>query len=351
MDDEVDYRAGYIQDDFDPRDYSFHSTAEANDLVSAVHTTQPKADASRKPHILKNVPPVYTQGNIGSCTANAVAAALRYAYCKSTKWQKNYEQIDISRLHLYYYGRATSDPSNPDQERGGQELKNDGGCGTRAILSSVIYRGVCKESIWPYGKHESSKTKPWAFKNLDTRPNPCEPENWKLVNDLPQYKLLEDGSIPNRFSFISRGISYNRIFNPNATVGTSDSIWQFHANMPPIKLLESVLDAGYPFIFGVLLYKYNQFRASKINDGVADMPPEESTEKMGKHALLAVGYDHAKSLFLVQNSWGNWWDAKDELMMGRFWMPYKWFTALDPGNNIPTPVTFDCWCITFDEPT
>jgi C1A family cysteine protease len=38
---------------------------------------------------------------------------------------------------------------------------------------------------------------------------------------------------------------------------------------------------------------------------------------LGGHAVLAVGYDDAKHVFIVRNSWGTGWGMK-----GYFTMPY-----------------------------
>lgn len=68
------------------------------------------------------------------------------------------------------------------------------------------------------------------------------------------------------------------------------------------KLLAN-LAAGFPFVFGFTVY-------SSINDvgsnGLIPFPkPNESVE--GGHAVMCVGYDLARRVFIIQNSWGKGW--------------------------------------------
>jgi C1A family cysteine protease len=55
------------------------------------------------------------------------------------------------------------------------------------------------------------------------------------------------------------------------------------------------------------------------------VPMPKKTEKMlGGHAVLAVGYDDTKKVFIVRNSWGSGWGDK-----GHFYMPYSYITNQD----------------------
>ena len=44
-------------------------------------------------------------------------------------------------------------------------------------------------------------------------------------------------------------------------------------------------------------------------------------QQIGGHAVCAVGYDDAKQMFIVRNSWGDTWGQK-----GYFMMPYAYMT-------------------------
>jgi C1A family cysteine protease len=47
--------------------------------------------------------------------------------------------------------------------------------------------------------------------------------------------------------------------------------------------------------------------------------PQQGETVVGGHAVLAMGYDDAKRVFLVRNSWGPAWGDG-----GYFYMPYAY---------------------------
>ena len=80
-------------------------------------------------------PPVYDQGNLGSCTANSICAAYEFEMLKQNEVH-GYEQM--SRLFLYYMERSIEGTIDRDS---GAQIK-DG--------ISVVTNGLCLESLWPY---------------------------------------------------------------------------------------------------------------------------------------------------------------------------------------------------------
>jgi C1A family cysteine protease len=81
-------------------------------------------------------PAVYDQGEIGSCTANAIAGALEFDLIK-----EGLEPFTPSRLFIYYNERAIEGTIGSDS---GAELRD--GC------KSVGATGVCPEIQWPYSQ-------------------------------------------------------------------------------------------------------------------------------------------------------------------------------------------------------
>ena len=82
----------------------------------------------------KKCPPVYNQGKLNSCSANALAAAVWMA-----KRHSGARPVAASRLFIYYNERAqqgTSGANDPVPLRDG--------------FKCLIKRGVCAESAWPY---------------------------------------------------------------------------------------------------------------------------------------------------------------------------------------------------------
>ncbi len=81
------------------------------------------------------MPPVYDQTQLGSCTAQALAAALDYAHKKST----GKDFFNPSRLFIYYNERMME--GNPGE---------DSGACLRDGIKSVNEQGACAETTWPY---------------------------------------------------------------------------------------------------------------------------------------------------------------------------------------------------------
>lgn len=83
----------------------------------------------------KLMPPIYDQGQTGSCTGNGVAAILDYARAK----QRGASWIFPSRLFIYYEERVLEGTVN-----------QDAGAQIRHGIDVITDIGACKESTWPY---------------------------------------------------------------------------------------------------------------------------------------------------------------------------------------------------------
>lgn len=87
-------------------------------------------------------PPVWDQGDLGSCTAHAIAAALEYNLIQ----QKAPKIYTPSRLFIYYNERLMEGTTTSDA---GAEIR-DG-------IKTVATVGYAQETLWPYN------TKKFAF--------------------------------------------------------------------------------------------------------------------------------------------------------------------------------------------
>jgi C1A family cysteine protease len=77
------------------------------------------------------------------------------------------------------------------------------------------------------------------------------------------------------------------------------------------------LSNGYPVIIGFSVY--NSFMtASVAKTGVMPYPNTKRERLLGGHAVLIVGYDKTKNVFIVRNSWGTSWGDR-----GYFYMPFQ----------------------------
>lgn len=82
----------------------------------------------------KHCPKVYDQGELGSCTANAIGAAFEFGLGKQKL--KNFMP---SRLFIYYNERVIE-----------HTVSIDNGAMIRDGMKSVNKQGVCSERKWPY---------------------------------------------------------------------------------------------------------------------------------------------------------------------------------------------------------
>ncbi|MBI4785202.1 MAG: C1 family peptidase [Oscillatoriophycideae cyanobacterium NC_groundwater_1537_Pr4_S-0.65um_50_18] len=244
-------RYGWVPDIPDHRDLLYSAP------VAALRALPPKVD------LRPNCPHIYNQEQLGSCTANAIAAALEFNQMK----QQMSDRFTPSRLFIYYNERVMEGTVNEDS-----------GAMIRDGIKSVGKEGACPEEptqqhpgpdgIWPYNPD-------YEFRFRDKPPTEC-------------YKVAAN----------HQAVLYYRLVRN-------------------LNQMKGCLASGYPFVFGFSVYE--SFESQDVaNTGIASMPsPNE--QLLGGHAVLAVGYDDSQRRFIVRNSWDKTWG-----MEGYFTMPYAY---------------------------
>lgn len=116
-------RYGWIPDLPDQRDHLYAAP------VAVLGSLPPKVD------LREECPPVYDQGQLGSCTANAIGGAIQFDQLK----EKLATTFVPSRLFIYYNERVIEGTVN-----------SDSGAQIRDGIKSVAQQGVCPEEMWPY---------------------------------------------------------------------------------------------------------------------------------------------------------------------------------------------------------
>src|ERR1019366_4769920 len=116
-------RYGWVPDLPDQRDHLYSAP------IAILQTLPPSMDLSPQ------CPPVYDQGQLGSCTANAISAAIQFEQMK----QALADVFNPSRLFIYYNERTIENP-----------VASDSGAQIRDGIKSVVAQGVCPETSWPY---------------------------------------------------------------------------------------------------------------------------------------------------------------------------------------------------------
>lgn len=191
--------------------------------------------------------PIEDQGNLGSCTGQAIASAIELLNNRNKSYR------DISRLFIYYYERLLMNT-----------VHFDSGAYIRDGIKVCFRNGASLESLWPY----------------DIRKFKIKP-NSRAILDGSKRKITR----------------YEKIIDHN---GCLDAITN-----------------GFPVIIGFDVY--SSFESIQtIKTGVMTYPNIKRERKLGGHAVLLVGYDKSRKVYIVRNSWGtNWGDR------GYFYMPFS----------------------------
>ena len=129
-------------------------------------------------------PAVYDQGQLGSCTGNAIAAAIEFDQMK----EKEPEVFPPSRLFIYYNERVMEN-----------SVKSDSGAQIRDGIKSVSALGACHEDLWPYdiAKFASKPSK----KAYDDAKKHTAVAYQRVARDLTQMKGCLAAGYPFVFGF------------------------------------------------------------------------------------------------------------------------------------------------------
>jgi C1A family cysteine protease len=236
-------RYGWTPDLPDQRDFAYQAPRPAGVALPA------KIDWRA------NCPPVYDQGQLGSCTANAIAGAIEFDQKK-----QGVEEFTPSRLFIYYNERVIE-----------HSVPLDNGAQIRDGIKSVAKQGACSEASWPYD---------------DTNKNPAPCPKCKYAIKPP--KSCYDEAAKHKIA------SYQRL-------------------VPTLDRLRGCLASGYPFVFGFTVYE--SFESEQVaTSGVLNLP-SPSEHVVGGHAVMCVGYDDSAKQFIVRNSWGPKWGQAGYYLM------------------------------------
>jgi C1A family cysteine protease len=222
-----------------------------------------------------SMPAVYDQGQIGSCTANAIGGAVQFDRLNTGKSP----DFVPSRLFIYYNERAIE-----------RTVPLDAGAMIRDGIKVVATKGVPDETLWPY---------------IAT---PADPDT----------NLFPLGSAP-------------RSNPPPAVYGAA---WHYKALTysrvtQNLNQLKGCLAEGFPFVFGFTVYS-NIYDASGNPVTILNLP-SSSDQQLGGHAIAAVGYEDATSMFIIRNSWG-----PNVMDNGYFYMSYSYVTEASLSNDFWT---------------
>jgi C1A family cysteine protease len=205
--------------------------------------------------------PIEDQGNIGSCTGNAIAGQIELIQRKTNAGSGK----DVSRLFIYYEERVLMG-----------SVRFDSGAYIRDGIKVVNKKGAPLESLWPYNTARFASKPPNA-----------------AYTDALRRKVTGYQRCTN-FAAVKNAVAAGNPVTIGFTVYSSfEGAW---ADIP----------------------------SGQSGSGMMPFPSVATEQELGGHAVCIVGYNdnmpvagRANGRFIVRNSWGtNWGDN------GYFYMPY-----------------------------
>ena len=218
-------------------------------------------------------PAVYDQGQLGSCTANAIGGAFEFDQIK----EKLPHYWRPARLFIYYNERVIED-----------DVAQDAGAQIRDGIKSVAAQGTCSEDLWPYDIAKfAEKPSAHCYSNAAQH---LVTSYQAVAQSIQQIKGCLASGYPVIFgftvydSFESQQVASSGIL---PMPGPSEAVVGGHA----------VLCVGY-------------------NDTMTVQNPDGST---------------STGMVLVRNSWGASWGQA-----GYFWMAYDYITNSNLASDLWT---------------
>lgn len=226
---------GCNRDTPDIRDYKKEYSA---DKIPSTYL-YPSVDLRKYLHIAH----VYDQGQLYSCTANAVCALYRMALHQTLP--RGYLSLGPSRMFLWYNTRSYTGDG-----------PNNAGASIRDTIKALNSKGMCKEEEWPYSNLFCTEPSESCYYSAKTTGSKCQ---------------------------------YERLRNEN------------------IHQLRACLHENCPFVFGFKVYESFARRMGNCGCMPLPTRVEQACATPAGHAAVAVGYDDHREHVTVLNSWGEQW--------------------------------------------
>jgi len=202
--------------------------------------------------------PVGNQGNFGSCTSFATIKGLEEFLLKKQGRFKTQ-----APAYIWYQAR---------RQTGGKG--QDTGVPTEFAVKMLDAYGSLPESEFPY--LEDSKQKDDAARNAFLTRQPTSDQ----VDMAKKNRIMKGYEIATKLSKVRRALA-----------------------------------DGMPVVVAMRVFE----SIGKVNSSGMLPMPTANDKSMGGHAVLAVGYDNAKKVLIIRNSWGSKWADG-----GYFYMPYEY---------------------------
>ncbi|WP_206484113.1 C1 family peptidase [Thalassotalea sp. G2M2-11] len=258
---------------------------------------------------------IINQGLLNSCSACAIAVAAELYLVKDGQpfVDENASNIDASQMYVYYHERVLEnkiDINAPVFIRNG--------------IKSLFKYGICSEKLWPYPE----VLFPQSLKKVIANGTTAEAKQ-AISQVLTEHQQEIHAAITQTPSALAITQAKKHIINRYCKLDEEEDLAE----------LKLALSKGLPVIFGMMVPK-----SFYLIDSSGEMVmPSRDEERLGGHALLAVGYDDNKQVMIVRNSWGE--EFGDN---GYCYMPYEFFSSKYEQDGEQQDNTFSYWCLTHD---
>jgi len=269
---------------------------------------------------------IIQQGLLNSCSACAISIAVE-VYFKNTgeafvninanndtNQSTNKETVtslDASQMFIYYNERVLEDKVDLNAP----VFIRDG-------IKSLFKNGICSEQSWPYPESALPESINEVIKNGTSEEvqqtvaqvlKEHEPEIHAAISEKPSQAAIVQAAKHRISRYCKLSIEHG------------------------IDEIKHALTQGMPVVFGMIEPKsFFLIPAS----GIMSMPsPQE--ERIGGHAMIAVGYDDDTQHFIVRNSYGEEFGDK-----GYCYMPYDFITGGYKQGDEEAANAFSFWCLT-----
>lgn len=249
---------GWIPDTRDPRDYHLRMP-QFKDIL-------PRTEYQSSVDLRPLDTPVFDQGDLGSCTANAACGLLQFIMKQAAG-----KYTPLSRLYLYKMTRMH------------MNTQGDTGASLRDTAMAVTMNGVCPELYWNYDPGRFDELPKWMGSEA-------------FIHDLADNY---------------EGTHYVRLDPDGCDKQTA------------LRDIKDCVRSKFPVMFGTLVYQ----QIMNVNMQGDIWYPSQGERPVGGHALLIMGYDDerdcigtpSKGAFLIRNSWSPAWGNQ-----GYGWLPYAY---------------------------
>ncbi|MEW6991230.1 C1 family peptidase [Colwelliaceae bacterium 6441] len=258
---------------------------------------------------------IINQGLLNSCSACAIAVASELYLVKDGQpfIGENASNIDASQMFVYYNERVME-----------EKVDLNAPVFIRNGIKSLFKNGICSEKSWPYPEMALPESVKTVVAN-----GTMEEIQQELSRIMTEHHHEIQRAIKEKPSEQAINQAQKHIINRYCKLDEEEDLAELRLS----------LSKGLPVIFGMMVPKSFYSIGS---DGVMTMPcPKEP--RLGGHALLVVGFDDEKEVFIVRNSWGEEFGDK-----GYCYMPYEFFTGSYSINGKVQDNTFSYWCLTHD---